>query len=66
MGRETHEDGRLDAWGWALALVSVVLLLIGISGVYLWFLMHKERALGAALLAANLVISLGLPTLLRK
>jgi hypothetical protein len=60
-----HQDGRLNAWGWALALVSVVFLVLGATGVYLWFRMHKERAIGAVLLGANLVVSLALLRLLR-
>jgi hypothetical protein len=60
-----HDDGRLNAWGWALALVSVALLALGTSGVYLWFKMHAERAVGAALLAANLIVSLGLLAMMR-
>lgn len=60
-----HQDGRLNAWGWALALVSIVLLLIGASGVYLWFQMHRERIIGTVLLTANLLVSLGLLLALR-
>ena len=60
-----HEDGVLNAWGWALALVSVALLAIGASGVYMWFKLHAERKIGAVLLAANLVISIGLLAALR-
>lgn len=61
-----HEDGRLNLWGWALALVSVVLLLIGASGVYLWFRIHAERLTGAILLSANLIVSLALLFILRS
>jgi hypothetical protein len=60
-----HQDGRLNVWGWALALVSIMLLVIGGTGVYLWFRMHSERVIGAILLAANLVVSLGLLAALR-
>ena len=60
-----HNDGRLNAWGWALATVSVAFLVIGGTGVYLWFRMRAERVIGAVLLAANLAISLGLLILLR-
>jgi len=60
-----HQDGRLNAWGWALALVSVVLLAIGGTGVYLWFRMHSERTIGTVLLSANLLVSLALLTALR-
>lgn len=60
-----HADGVLNAWGWALLIVSVGMLFIGASGVYLWFKIHKERTVGAILLAANVVISLGLLVALR-
>jgi len=60
-----HEDGRLNAWGWALALVSVVLLLIGGTGVYLWYKMHSERRVGTVLLTTNLLVSLSLLIALR-
>lgn len=60
-----HADGVLNAWGWALALVSAGLLAIGATGVYLWFKIHRERAIGSILLAANLVVSLGLLAALR-
>ena len=60
-----HADGRLNAWGWALALVSVALLALGVTGVCLWFRLRRERAIGMALLAANLAVSLGLLIALR-
>jgi len=60
-----HEDGVLNAWGWALLLVSLALLAIGASGVYLWFKMHRERLIGSVLLGANLVVSLALLVALR-
>jgi len=60
-----HEDGRLNAWGWALALVSIMLLALGGTGVYMWFKLHTERAIGAVLLALNLMVSLGLLVALR-
>ena len=60
-----HEDQTLNAWGWALAIVSVSLLLLGLSGVYLWFRLHNERTVGSILLAANLIVSLVLMVTLR-
>ena len=55
-----HEDGKLNAWGWALALVSITLLALGGTGVYMWFKLHTERAIGSVLLRLNLMVSLGL------
>ncbi len=53
-----HETWAGAAWGWELFLVSLALILMGLSGIYLWFKIYKERAAGTILLAANLVISL--------
>ena len=60
-----HEDGRLNAWGWAVALVSVALLALGATGVYMWFKLHTERAIGSVLLGFNLIVSLALLIALR-
>jgi hypothetical protein len=60
-----HGDLTLNFWGLALLLVSLALIALGASGVYLWFRIHAERTIGAALLAANLVVSAGLLLALR-
>jgi len=60
-----HDDLTLTAWGWALAIVSVFLIALGLTGVYLWFRLHNERRIGTILLAANLFISLLLMVMLR-
>lgn len=61
-----HQSTAMNAWAWALAAVSVILLTIGATGLYMWFKLHKERAIGVVLLSANLVISILLLTLLRS
>jgi hypothetical protein len=60
-----HADGVLNAWGWALLLVSLALIVIGATGIYMWFKLHSERLIGSILLGANLLISLGLLAALR-
>jgi hypothetical protein len=60
-----HADGVLNAWGWALLLVSLGLLAIGATGVYMWFQLHKERRIGSILLGANLIVSVALLLALR-
>jgi hypothetical protein len=60
-----HDDLTLTAWGWALAIVSVFLIALGLTGVYLWFRLHNERTTGSILLAANLIASLLLMVTLR-
>ena len=52
-----HEYSLINVWGALVALVSVVLLLIGASGVYLWFKIHTERVVGGILLALTIAYS---------
>jgi hypothetical protein len=54
LGGTWHEYAPLNAWGVMIGLVSAGLILVGITGIYLWFKMHGERAIGIALLVANL------------
>jgi len=61
----THERGVVNLWAWALAFISVTLLILGGTGVYMWFRLYKERMIGGILLAANLVVSLALLIALR-
>ncbi|MBZ5622613.1 MAG: PepSY-associated TM helix domain-containing protein [Acidobacteriia bacterium] len=48
-----HEYPLLNAWSAVLGLVSLGLLVLGGTGLYLWFLNHSERWIGAVLLAAG-------------
>ena len=52
-----HESAARNAWSAALALVSAMLLLLGVSGVYLWFQLNSERSTGAWLLFTNLMVA---------
>lgn len=61
----THEGFGFNVWGWLLGLVSIALIVIGISGIYLWFKLHSERVVGVILLTASLGFSLTLIVLLR-
>ena len=47
-------------WAVVAGLVSVALLTLGITGLYLWFKNHEERWIGAAALLTGLAIALGL------
>jgi hypothetical protein len=47
-------------WAFAAALVSLALLILGATGIYLWFHNHKERWIGGALVAAEVVVTVGL------
>ena len=48
-----HDYGLLNAWAGILGLVSLGLLAIGATGLYLWFRNHAERRIGCVLLAAG-------------
>jgi hypothetical protein len=47
-------------WAFAAALVSLALLTLGATGIYLWFKNHNERWIGGALVAAEVGLTLGL------
>ena len=61
-----HGATSLDLWGGAVAIVSVVLVLVGATGVWMWFLRRTERTTGAVLLAINLAFALTLILLIRR
>jgi hypothetical protein len=49
-----------DAWAVVVGFVSLLLLTLGVTGLYLWFKNHSERWIGIALLLAGSVVTLGL------
>jgi hypothetical protein len=61
-----HEPLTMKLWALAVAVVSTALLLLGTTGVYMWFARRSERILGAALLAVNLVVVIVLLGLMRS
>jgi hypothetical protein len=61
-----HEYGLLNAWGWAIALISGLLITLGITGLWMCWLRRQERRLGVILLSANLAFSLTLLALIRS
>lgn len=52
-----HETPALNAWGAAVAIVSLGLLLLGATGIYMWFTRRPERLIGCVLVALNLVVA---------
>jgi len=60
-----HEYWLLDAWGMLVGLLSVGLVLLALTGIYLWFKIHSERVAGAILLIASLAYSLPLIIMMR-
>ena len=60
-----HETSLSNIWGISALVVSIVFALLGLTGIYMWFHFHKERKIGAVLLALNLAYSLSLIILIR-
>ena len=56
-----HEFAPANAWAALSLLASAGLLLLGATGIYLWFAHYEERVVGGILLALGL--SYGLATL---
>ena len=63
LGRGTTS---LNAWGWTVVAFSLALLLVGASGIWMWFLRRSERVVGIVLLAVNLGFALTLIVLIRR
>lgn len=53
-----------DLWGWMVLITSAALILLGVTGVYLWFKMKPERVVGSILATIGLVYGLGLIVLI--
>lgn len=60
-----HEMAVMNAWGAAVAVVSAGLLLLGATGIYMWFTRRPERVIGTVLLAINLGIAVALLLVMR-
>ena len=54
-----------NIWAVFVVIVSIALILQGLTGIYLWFHFHKESRIGAILLGINLLYSFGLIVLIR-
>src|SRR5512140_3541954 len=54
-----HEYSLINVWSVFVALVSVSLILMAASGIYLLFKIHTERLIGGILLAGGLIWGLG-------
>jgi hypothetical protein len=61
-----HGYALLNAWGWAVAIVSVALLGLGVTGIWMWWLRRQDRMIGVVLLGANLVFSITVLALIRS
>jgi hypothetical protein len=58
-------DTLEKTWAAIVGLVSVGLILLALTGIYLWFKLYKERRVGVILLAVSLCYSLALAIYLR-
>jgi hypothetical protein len=61
-----HEPVPMKLWAGAVAIVSAALLLLGATGLYMWFTRRPERRIGVALLAVNLAFAFVLMILMRR
>lgn len=53
-----HELISVNAWSAFSLLASIGLLLLGATGIYLWFVHHEERLVGGILLGVGLIYGL--------
>jgi hypothetical protein len=58
-------DALEKTWAAFVGLVSVGLIVLALTGIYLWFKLYKERRVGVILLAVSLSYSLALAVYLR-
>ena len=60
-----HEFTLVNVWAFFVGLVALALLILGATGIYLWFKLHQERVIGTVLLALGLGFGLSLIVLIR-
>jgi hypothetical protein len=60
-----HEFTLTNVWAVFVALISVALIVLSLTGIYLWFKIHTERIIGVILLVLSLGYSLTLIVLIR-
>lgn len=60
-----HDFTLTHVWAVFVGLVSLALILLSLTGIYLWFKIHSERVVGVILLTLSLGYSLTLIVLIR-
>ena len=60
-----HDYTLTNVWGVFVGMISVMLIVLSVTGIYLWFKIHTERVIGAVLLILSLAYSLTLIVLIR-
>ena len=66
VGGVWHEFALTNVWGVFVGIISVMLVVLALTGIYLWFKIHTERVIGIILLALSLGYSLTLIVLIRN
>jgi hypothetical protein len=61
-----HEPVSMKVWAAAVAVVSAALLLLGATGLYMWFTRRPERRIGVALLAINVGFAIAVIVMVRR
>ncbi len=61
-----HEPASMKRWALAVAIVSAALMLLGATGIYMWFTRRAERRIGVALLAVNLAFAIVIIVMMRR
>ena len=61
-----REPLSAKVWALAVAIVSTALLLVGATGIYMWFTRRPERRIGLALLTINVVFAVTIMVMLRR
>jgi len=61
-----HEPAPMKLWAAAVAIVSAAVLLLGASGLYMWFTRRPERRIGLALLMLNVGFAVTIMLMLRR
>jgi hypothetical protein len=60
-----HEYTITNLWGLFTGLTAALLIVLALTGIYLWFKIHSERLIGSILLTVSLAFSLTLIFLIR-
>ena len=60
-----HDFTLTNIWAIFVGLISVALIVLSLTGIYLWFKIHTERVIGVILLTLSLGYSLTLIVLIR-
>jgi uncharacterized protein len=65
VGGVWHEYTLTNVWAVFVGIISTMLVILSLTGIYLWFKIHSERVIGVILLALSLGYSLTLLVLIR-